>query len=362
MSVNYAPVLWNRQKKLYDRLMAGFMALFLAVFIGLQLAVYPNITVETLIIRASGSLAFLMLHIILCIGPLARIDRRFLPLLYNRRHLGVTMCCVALVHGIFNLVQFHSLGNVDPLISMFTSNVNYGSIGRFPFEVFGFFSLLILMLMATTSHDFWLKNLTPRIWKTLHMMVYFAYAMLLAHVLLGVIQLEKSPVLIGLLALGATTVAGLHTWAAVLTKRQDTEPEAGLLEGFHRVCQVGEIAENRAKTVMVGGENIAIFKYDGKLSAVSNLCRHQNGPLGEGKIVDGCITCPWHGYQYLPHNGQSPPPFTEKVETYDLRLEGDWVYVNPKPYPEGTERPPCSIHNTLEKLSKIAEAYENGRQ
>ncbi len=361
MSVNYAPVLWNRQKKLYDRLMLGFISLFLVVFIGLQLVVYPDITAETLIIRATGSLAFLMLHIILCIGPLARVDRRFLPLLYNRRHLGVTMCCVALVHGIFNLVQFHALGNVDPLVSMFTANVNYGSLARFPFEVFGFFALLILALMAATSHDFWLKNLTPRTWKTLHMMVYLAYSMLLAHVLLGVIQLEKSPVLIGLLALGAMTVTGLHTWAAVLNKKQDYDAVGAALEGFHRVCQVADIADNRAKTVMIEGENIAIFKYEGKLSAVNNLCRHQNGPLGEGKIVDGCITCPWHGYQYLPHNGQSPPPFTEKVETYDLRLDGDWVMVNPKPYPEGTERPPCRIHGVVEKLSKIAEEHEQGK-
>lgn len=362
MSVNYAPVLWNRQKKIYDRLIFAFMTVFLLVFIGLQIVFYPTITAETLIIRATGTLAFLMLHIILCIGPLARIDKRFLPLLYNRRHLGVTMCCVALVHGIFNIIQFHALGNVDPLVSMFTSNVNYGSIQRFPFEVFGFFSLLILMLMAATSHDFWLKNLTPRVWKTLHMLVYFAYAMLAAHVLLGVIQLEKSPILIGILGMGMVTVTGLHAWGAVLNKRQSQEPKDHDLEGFVRVCQLGDIAENRAKTVLIEGENIAIFKYDNKLSAINNLCRHQNGPLGEGKIVDGCITCPWHGYQYLPHNGQSPPPFTEKVETYDVKLVGDWVYVNPKPYPEGTERPPCPVHNTLERLNKIEQEHGKGNQ
>ena len=75
--------------------------------------------------------------------------------------------------------------------------------------------------------------------------------------------------------------------------------------------------------------------------------------------MDGRITCPWHGYQYLPQNGQSPPPFTEKVETYDVRLAGEWVYVNPKPYPEGTERPPCPVNNIVQKLSKIALTNEN---
>ncbi len=359
MSVNYAPVLWNRQKKIYDRVILGSIALYLAIFIALQLTVFPEITAETLIIRATGTLAFLMLHFILCIGPLARMDRRFLPLLYNRRHLGVTMCLVALVHGVFNIIQFHALGNVDPLVSVFTSNENYATLSRFPFQVLGFFALLILLLMAATSHDFWLKNLSPKVWKTLHTLVYWAYAMLVGHVMLGVIQLEKSPVLIVVAGVGMMTVTGLHVWSAILTKKETDQPDEDDTDSFYRVCRVNEIAENRAKTVLIGSENIAIFKYDNKLSAVSNLCRHQNGPLGEGKIVDGCITCPWHGYQYLPHNGQSPPPFTEKVETYDVKLAGEWVYVNPKPYPEGTERPPCPVNNTLQRFSKIEKEHEN---
>jgi sulfoxide reductase heme-binding subunit YedZ len=361
MSVNYAPVLWNRQKRIYDRVMLGLMALYLVVFSALQLSFFSEITPETLIIRATGTLAFLMLHVILCIGPLARIDKRLLPLLYNRRHLGVSMCLVALTHGIFSIVQFHALGNTDPLVSLFSANPNYGSLGRFPFEVFGFFALLILSLMAATSHDFWLKNLSPKVWKTLHTMVYLAYFMLLLHVLLGVIQLEKSSILISLLGIGAFIVTGLHVWSGFLSQKQTLNPEEKneSTDGFYPVCALDEIADNRAKTVLINGENIAIFKYEGQLSAVNNLCRHQNGPLGEGKIIDGCITCPWHGYQYLPHNGQSPPPFTEKLETYDLKLIDGVVYVNPTPYPEGTAIAPCHIHQAIEKLNKIAEEYEN---
>ena len=39
-----------------------------------------------------------MLTMILSIGPLARLDRRFLPLLYNRRHFGVLTFLVAALH------------------------------------------------------------------------------------------------------------------------------------------------------------------------------------------------------------------------------------------------------------------------
>lgn len=108
-------------------------------------------------------------------------------------------------------------------------------------------------------------------------------------------------------------------------------------------CEVSDIPDNRAKMLIIKGENIALFKYGNKLSAVHNLCKHQNGPLSEGKIIDGCITCPWHGYQYRPEDGQSPPPFKEMVSTYDVMVEGTKVFVNPKPYPEGTARPPAFI-------------------
>jgi hypothetical protein len=58
---------------------------------GDHLRLDPNATAETTLIRALGTCALLLLHLILCIGPLCRLNPRFLPLLYNRRHLGVTM-------------------------------------------------------------------------------------------------------------------------------------------------------------------------------------------------------------------------------------------------------------------------------
>jgi nitrite reductase/ring-hydroxylating ferredoxin subunit len=89
--------------------------------------------------------------------------------------------------------------------------------------------------------------------------------------------------------------------------------------------------------------SVAIFRYDRKISAVSNVCQHQNGPLGEGKIIDGCVTCPWHGYQYPPDSGASPPPFTEKVATYRTRVVGNLVYLHPSALPPGTPVEPSQI-------------------
>ena len=83
-------------------------------------------------------------------------------------------------------------------------------------------------------------------------------------------------------------------------------------------------------------EPVAIFRDGQRMSATTNLCAHQNGPLGEGRIVDGCITCPWHAYQYRMEDGCAPPPFTERIATYRLRLAGSRLLLDPRPNPPGT--------------------------
>jgi len=53
--------------------------------------------------------AFLLLNVVLSIGPLARLDRRFFHCSTNRRHLGVTTFLLGLAHGGFAIFQFHAL-------------------------------------------------------------------------------------------------------------------------------------------------------------------------------------------------------------------------------------------------------------
>jgi nitrite reductase/ring-hydroxylating ferredoxin subunit len=176
------------------------------------------------------------------------------------------------------------------------------------------------------------------------MMVYVAYGLLIGHVVLGALQSETSPVLAGVVLAGMTATIALHIWAGLLERRLDRRrcPEAN---GYVAVCAVDAIPEKRAAIFSCGQERVAVFKYDGRISAVSNVCRHQNGPLGEGKILDGCITCPWHGYQYLPETGSAPPPFTEKVATFRTLVVGTQVFVHPAPMPPGTRVEPTVIEN-----------------
>jgi sulfoxide reductase heme-binding subunit YedZ len=343
VSHQYQAIGWNRQKRIYDLIVVAGVAVYVSLFITVTARLFPTATAETLIIRAAGSCAFLLLTAILCIGPLCRLDRRFLPMLYNRRHLGVTTFLLGLVHGGFSVFQFHSAGVKDPLVSLLTSNLNFQSVPDFPFQQLGLCALVVLFLMAATSHDFWLRNLTPPVWKTLHMLVYVAYGLLVGHVTLGVLQSETSPWLAAAVGISLALVLGLHVAAAWRENRLDKRKLAVTADEFVDACSVEKIPEKCAAVVSVRGERVAIFKYDGKVSAISNVCRHQNGPLGEGKIIDGCITCPWHGYQYLPENGASPPPFTEKVSTFQTRVVDGRVWIDPRPHPPGTALEPSWV-------------------
>ncbi|NET39978.1 MAG: Rieske 2Fe-2S domain-containing protein [Cyanothece sp. SIO1E1] len=343
MSVLYKAVQWNRHKLIYDAILLVSVVLYVLLFISVTKWLHTDLDLRALRIRAYGSAAFILLHVILSIGPLTRLNPRFFPLLYNRRHMGVTMFLLGLYHARLALMWYHNFGNLDPMVSLFLSNTHYDSFIRFPFEILGLLALPILFLMAATSHDFWLVNLTAPVWKALHMGVYLAYGLLVGHVVLGALQTNKDLFLSIIVGLGLFWIVGVHLAAAIRESSLDHQALAVGKDGFIDVGSVTEIPERRAKIVSIGGERVAVFRYDGKISAVSNVCQHQNGPLGEGKIVEGCITCPWHGYQYLPDSGTSPPPFTEKIPTFAVKLQGERIFVKAVPNPAGTQVAPAVI-------------------
>ncbi len=345
MSVKYTPVQWNANKWFYDAVLISCAGAYLLIFIEIVpdlLGFQQPITRDVHIARAFGSCAFLMLSVILCIGPLARLDPRFLPLLYNRRHFGVLTAFVALTHVTFIINWYFAFSPTPNLEAMLSSNTTFDRALGFPFEILGVFALIVLLVLAATSHDFWLKFLTPPKWKRLHLLIYPAYAATVAHVALGGLQSRESLVTALIVGVAAFTVSGLHVAAAWQGWRGD-DPVAHADE-WHEVCRVEDIREGFAKIARLpGDERVAVFRQDGMLSAISNACAHQNGPLGEGRIIDGCVTCPWHGFQYRVADGCSPAPFTEKVPTYRLRVQGGIVSVHAKANPPGTYVEPVAI-------------------
>ena len=338
MSVKYTPVQWNKVKWGYDAVMLAAVALFLWFFISVAPeALNHEFPVNQPIAnaRAFGACAFVMLTTILCIGPLARLDRRFLPLLYNRRHFGVMTAAVALTHAYFVLGWYFSFfQGATRWETVLFANTSYDQALGFPFEALGIFALICLLILAATSHDFWLKFLTPPVWKAIHFLIYPAYGAVVGHVALGAFQSRGNDVMAIAFSAGAIVVAALHVFAAWKERQVDAHGKGA---DWVRVGKASDIAEGRALVARLPtGKRVAVFRNEGQLNAISNACAHQNGPLGEGRIIDCLVTCPWHGFQYDVRTGRSPAPFTEKVPTYRLKLQGDEIFVDPNPNPPGT--------------------------
>lgn len=346
MTHQYRPVQWNRKKAIYDGLLWLGIVVFVVLYVGISVSKFPAdqaLSTPIVLMRAFALCAFVMLTMILCIGPLCRLDSRFLPLLYNRRHLGVSMCVLALAHAILATIWYHGFGVESPLASIFTLPGTLTSFSDLPFQPFGFAALMIVLLMAATSHDYWNANLGPRFWKSLHMLVYVAYALVIAHLSTGALLEPNTGVSPALVVGSVCLVGGLHLISAF---RPDAQRASVSIDTpWLDVGRWQDIPNDRALVVQLdGGTKVAIFRYDeSKLAAVGNACKHQLGPLGEGRVINGCITCPWHGYQYRPEDGRSPPPYEEKIPTYTVKIDGDRVLLDPRALAEGTARDPAII-------------------
>lgn len=339
MSTSYRLVQWNRHKKVYDLTVALGVVFFAAAFVVVSIVRAPTGEVESfpvLLMRSLGVTGAILLHVILAIGPLARLSPRFAPLLYNRRHLGVIFFLVVLMHFLVAVGYYGGFGVTNPFVAILSARHRSGETLGVPFEAFGFGALIIFFLMAATSHDFWLHTLGANVWKWLHMSVYLAYALVVLHVVFGVVQGEASSVIAVMVGVGVAVIASLHIVAGFkqLLRERGRSPAAGWIDAG----EFAAIPESRARIVRIeDGREIAVFRRGDSAHAVSNRCIHQGGPLGEGQIIDGCVTCPWHGYQFDPETGCSPPPFTDRVPTYQVRIESGRVMVNPEPNTEASD-------------------------
>ena len=96
----------------------------------------------------------------------------------------------------------------------------------------------------------------------------------------------------------------------------------GHLRGSADPLEVGEIA-----SVVVAGRAVCLTRTNKGYGALDNRCPHQGGPLGEGTIEDGCVICPWHGYEYDPRTGTSPEGYGDHATPYPIEEGADGVYV-----------------------------------
>jgi nitrite reductase/ring-hydroxylating ferredoxin subunit len=167
--------------------------------------------------------------------------------------------------------------------------------------------------------------------------------LIVLHIALGALQASSNPLFAMVVATGVTLVCTLHLAAGALQSRRDAAAARAPAEWIDAGA-VTDVADGAGIIVRpAGAEAVAIFRTGEKFSALSNRCAHQNGPLGEGRVIDGCATCPWHGYQYGLEDGCAPAPYTDKLPTYRLRIADGRILLDPRPNAAGTRVEPARV-------------------
>jgi|TARA_B100002003_G_scaffold247445_1_gene279046 NAD(P)H-dependent nitrite reductase small subunit len=99
---------------------------------------------------------------------------------------------------------------------------------------------------------------------------------------------------------------------------------------FVTVANKNDLQPGSCKVVDVNGKAIALHNVNGEFFATDNICPHKKGPLGEGTLEGEEVSCPWHQWKFNVKTGVSPVNPEAKIETFEVKVEGDEVKVASK--------------------------------
>lgn len=101
------------------------------------------------------------------------------------------------------------------------------------------------------------------------------------------------------------------------------------MTNYVRVASLSELPHGGRKLAEVDGVVIALFNVEGVICAIEDTCTHDGGPLASGEMVrPGVIACPRHGAEFDLCSGKALTlPAFEAVESFDVKIEGDDVFV-----------------------------------
>jgi 3-phenylpropionate/trans-cinnamate dioxygenase ferredoxin subunit len=97
---------------------------------------------------------------------------------------------------------------------------------------------------------------------------------------------------------------------------------------FVRACALADVPEDGAVGVELNGTPVAIIRAEGEVFALRDVCSHEEVPLSEGEVYDHTVECWLHGSCFDVRTGKpTGPPATQPVATYQVRIDGDDVFV-----------------------------------
>jgi phenylpropionate dioxygenase-like ring-hydroxylating dioxygenase large terminal subunit len=129
------------------------------------------------------------------------------------------------------------------------------------------------------------------------------------------------------------------------------------LNFWYPICTTAELDEKSPQRADLLGVRVVAFRdNEGNACVLSDTCIHRGGALSEGKVVDGCITCPYHGWAYsgdgrctsIPSMNGKKAPARAKVDSYPVVEKYGVIFAYMGDLPEA-ERPPEPVVEEFEQ-------------
>jgi nitrite reductase/ring-hydroxylating ferredoxin subunit/uncharacterized membrane protein len=99
-------------------------------------------------------------------------------------------------------------------------------------------------------------------------------------------------------------------------------------EEWTAVAAESELADGQTRRVDADGVGVLLYRDGDRIHALSSVCSHAGGPLEEGTVAAGQVTCPWHGSVFSLADGQvCRGPASMPQPAYDTRVSGGKIEI-----------------------------------
>ena len=127
---------------------------------------------------------------------------------------------------------------------------------------------------------------------------------------------------VGLLGYGLVTAGAWVGGEAVYALGNMVNRHAWRFSGSAKWTRldVTEVPEGKPTKAKAGAQSLVLVRQGSTIYALHDQCAHAGGPLSEGRVVDGCIECPWHQSCYdLATGRRKSGPTTFDQPNYQVR-------------------------------------------
>lgn len=94
------------------------------------------------------------------------------------------------------------------------------------------------------------------------------------------------------------------------------------------IGQLSDIPRQGSRCVKNSDMTIAVFRTtDDRVFALEDKCPHKNGPLSQGIVHDGCVTCPLHNWVISLETGAAQGADEGQTASFPVKVEDGVVFL-----------------------------------